>query len=177
MDAQHGAEGEGANPVNVLDPRVQANIIEQISGQLRTQVAAQIAAAMGGLPGALAQQVAPARIPDAAPLRIPNFNWGNVAVEEQAPTVSEISSHLPIELVNSGILNDSTLLDDKCSPAQPGQSNDIRRCKKCKKQNGVHPLHTTTQIRHEGEIQTPLSALKLSTSPQNNNYTSRNKSK
>lgn len=59
LPMEHGVEGEGVNPVNALDPRVQANIIEQISGQLQTQIAAQIVAAMGAQPGAGIQPAAP----------------------------------------------------------------------------------------------------------------------
>lgn len=95
MDETQVPLGQGGNvpefPRLNLDPQVQAGILEQINLTVRAQIAAQFAAgrtapaAAAGAPSSASS----APVPEAAPLRIPTFNWNNEASNlEQQPTVS-----------------------------------------------------------------------------------------
>lgn len=92
-----------------LDPQIQAEIIQQISLQVRNQFAAQFAAgfpipAAPGIPAAAgappAGQQAPTSmlVPDAAPLRIPNFNWGNATSGSEKQTAVSMSYPKSVDL-------------------------------------------------------------------------------
>lgn len=73
--------------VHDMDHIVPADFLQQINQEIRTQIAAQFAAAVIIQPGPGAPG-APLVVPVAAPLRAPNFNWGNIATDDQPPAVS-----------------------------------------------------------------------------------------